>query len=239
MKHAVRRQGLRPTRTLRSAGPLPSRVLREIRLFVEAERKENKRRRLLLHRRKEGVGLVKTPREALTKASSYTTDPKDFMRFWVAATYLRTARGKLVYLDAHAGEATLAFLDAGVPRERLVPVNHDRAVCDAMRHATGVRAACGDIFHIVKRMPAHRNHVIWLDLEQNAVCETLLSSACAVAHTVHLTLTCRAEQSTLVLTRAKRYVEQQGFKRTLANEYPGKSGITNMVHVTGSARDGA
>ena len=103
-----------------------------------------------------------------------------------------------------------------------------------------MRAIAGDIFAVAARLREGAAHVLWLDLEENgariagAVCAA--ARACAV---VHLTLTCRAEDKYAVSRRAEAILAEAGLRRALTTQYPGRSGVTQMVHATGVRRDAA
>lgn len=178
--------------------------------------------------------IAKPPR--VSKAG-YTTPYKDDMRHDVANTFLREPHlTSLVYLEGPEAEATELFLSRGIPASRLVPVNYDGAVARAIRGATGVRAQHADIFDFVQRLKLGPRHVVWLDLEKKTVDPDALARACASAHTVHLTLACRASSAYDIAQYADEALKRAGMSVHKTVRHRSKSLIGNMVHAVGVTR---
>ena len=218
-------------RATRSSGPVSRREWNAIKLFAEREAQDREKLRKKARKTAVVVPIAKAvPKKAAPR--TYTTPHKEALREQVLRTYRHG--GLLVYTEGPEAEATDFFLHEGkLPKRCLVPVNHDAWACAAIRARTEVRAVHECIFELVKRMRKGRQHVVWLDLETNKASVEDVRAACAVAHTVHLTLTCRAEDPYKVTARADRLLRTAGKRTGFTARYRGVSGISNMVHAVG------
>ena len=129
--------------------------------------------------------------------------------------------------------------EEGLPREALLPVNRCAAAAARIRDATGVRAAALDVFDLAARLRERASHVLWLDLEENGarLPDGAVAAAARGCAVVHLTLSCRAEDKYAVSRRAEALLAGAGLRRALTTQYPGRSGVTQMVHATALRRD--
>ena len=164
---------------------------------------------------------------------------KAMHRAEVLELYRQSGTGKpIVYLDDGAAGATQAFLAAGVPAHRLVPINFDQEECTAIRGTTGVVAIRADIENFVLKdfrlgdEDVVKYGVVWLDLQSCTVHLSTLMASLAVAPFVMVTLATRGFQADQILADTTAKVKRAGGVVIETTRYRGASGRFNMVKLT-------
>ncbi|RPF82426.1 MAG: hypothetical protein CBC65_000370 [Rhodothermaceae bacterium TMED105] len=139
----------------------------------------------------------------------------------------------MLYLDDESGEATSFFLQQGVPREKLVPVNWCRVACDSIFSRTGVKATHSNINTYIMEAPLSRQFsVIWLDYECRSLCKLTLSKAFSMSPIIKIVLSTSRTQKGEVLGNAQNVVKQCGGYVASDGYYKGKSHVKNMLRIT-------
>ena len=163
---------------------------------------------------------------------------KAMHRAEVLELYRQSGEKPIVYLDDSAAGATHAFLAAGVPAHRLVPVNFDQEACTAIRDTSGVVPVRADIENfMLKEFRLGADDVVkygvaWLDLQSCTVHLSTLMASLPVAAFVMVTLATRGFQSDQILADTTAKVKRAGGVVIETTRYRGASGRFNMVKLT-------
>lgn len=168
---------------------------------------------------------------ALAGAHATYTTPNKFNHRMIIAHHALKVPGMVVYLDAPDAACTLTFIEYGIAKERLVPVNRSDAHCLSIQNKTGIMALCADLFDVVGM--CHGVSVFWLDMEQQFVpAETLRRCRDRMASDGMLALTLTFSRYLGGASKHNREVQKQlkdtGFKVLGVEQYTGASGIMNM-----------
>jgi len=137
----------------RASTPLSRREEARVRLFADVVAKERRARarKMIVKPKTPGkkTSIHKTSVHMKTPAT-YTSESKTCMRALVHASH--KTGGHLIYLDGPAAEATVYFVEHGVPKACLRPVNRNAEACAAIMAITGVPAIHTCIFRLMMRL---------------------------------------------------------------------------------------
>jgi hypothetical protein len=129
------------------------------------------------------------------------------------------------------------FLEWGMDKKRLIPVNYDIESCKTIKRLTSVKAACKDILNYATELT--NCDAIWFDMECNSIPNETFKAARNALNKdglISITLSCRCIEPTKQLSTLKDLYSKNGFKFQGGGPYAGKSGWVNMVHSTATVR---
>lgn len=149
-------------------------------------------------------------------------------------------KGKVIYLDDASAGMTRLFVkhwSLEECRRRLVVVNWDAAACRAIRAKTGVEAVCDDIGNVLREHRDGRACLVWIDGEARSIDEEVVRASFRVAPVVELTLTTSRGDPKRVVEDATASVQKCGGRVASVQRFKGKSGVTNMCHLSAYLAD--
>lgn len=161
----------------------------------------------------------------------YDTPTKQRHRAGIVALFRRDARKRpIVYVDDADGEATRFFLDMGVAKKYLVPLNYDAAACAAIHARTGLKTVVhADAIEYVKTLAPDSASVVWLDLQCRAIPSACVAAALAAAPFVEVTLALRCQTAAAASQDAHEAVRKAGGKVLESARFVGRSAVNNMI----------
>jgi hypothetical protein len=156
---------------------------------------------------------------------------KDVQRSVVYGMYKRCATRKpIVFLDDENAGACTFFLEAGVPKKHVHPVNFTPGHADAITRNSGIACACDNIDSHLKTLRDDSCNVVWLDYMQRTFDVKVLRNALRVAPNVSVTLSLRGVGRYDHEKLIRKLVKRVGTLMSLTT-YKGKGGVENMLSI--------
>lgn len=135
----------------------------------------------------------------------------------------------VVFLDDENAGACTAFLESGIPKTLLKPVNFSIKDSRRITRRSGVPCACTDIDQYVSELDDDACSVVWLDYMKNTVDVAILRDCIRVAPYVSVTLSLRKISRTSHEENIRKLVKSAGGEVTAYTTYKGASGVMNMM----------
>lgn len=139
-----------------------------------------------------------------------------------------TTRKPIVFLDDESAGACAYFLEEGVPKRDIHPVNGGLLNSDAITQASGIECKHSDINDHITSLPDDSHSVVWLDYTCTTIKVEVLRDALRVAPNVSVTLSLRGMERIDNEKHVRKIVKKVG---TLASVtyYKGKGEVENMM----------
>ena len=160
----------------------------------------------------------------------YDFTNKDNQRSAIVNMFQRcAAKRDVVFLDDEHAGACNAFLEAGIPKSHLKPVNSSTECCRLIKRRSGIPCSCYDIDEYIAELDDDSCSVVWVDYMKTEMDLTTLRHAIRVSPYVSVTLSLRKVSRHGHLDDIRKLVKRAGGEMTAYTTYKGASGIMNMM----------
>lgn len=155
---------------------------------------------------------------------------KNLQRAAIRQMYLAQGGTRpIVYLDDEHAGATTFFLNDGIPREHLIPVNFSKESAQQITRTTNVACVAQSIDEYVFSLSDVACSVVWLDYMCRTLNDRVVGQCLKLAPYVSITLSTRGRQRSDTMNDVRRVAKKYGTLIETPVFYKGKSDIANMV----------
>ena len=161
---------------------------------------------------------------------AYEFPNKNMQRLMAYGLYKECPDHKpIVFLDDENAGACKYFMNEGIPKQHLKPVNYIATHAAAITKTSGVPCACDNINAYLYSLTTDSHSAVWLDYTCTTVDDTVLREALRVAPRVMVNTSLRGLVRDINDKYIRNLVNKVGVLRLGPYSYKGKAGVDNMM----------